>query len=177
VAQEGACLLIGLINLDSDKMAVDHTLSLLEVVMSLSVKKGVLWRRQIENRPGALAETLKMFAKHGINLEILMGYAAQGASGPGTVEIYPISGAKAEAAAKEAGLSPMNDTHCLMIEGDDKVGMAHEIAHAVGGAGINMHFAMFTVVGKKFNSVLGFGSAGDADKASNVIQKQAAVAR
>jgi hypothetical protein len=145
--------------------------------MSLSVKKAVLWKRTIENRPGALSDTLKPFAKHEVNVEILMGYTIPGSHGPGTVEIYPIAGAKAEAAAKEAGLSPAHDAHCLIVEGDDKTGLAHEIASAIGGAGINLNFAMFTVIGKKFSSVLGFASSADADKASGVIQKQTAAAR
>jgi hypothetical protein len=144
--------------------------------MSLSVKKAVLWKRTIENRPGALSDTLKPFAKHSVNVEILMGYTIPGAQG-GTVEIYPIAGAKAEEAAKEAGLSPSHDTHCLIVEGDDKTGLAHELATAIGGAGINMNFAMFTVISKKFSAVLGFASSADADKASGVIQKQTAAAR
>lgn len=144
--------------------------------MSLSVKKAVLWKRTIENRPGALSDTLKPFAKHSVNVEILMGYTIPGAQG-GTVEIYPIAGAKAEEAAKEAGLSPSNDTHCLIVEGDDRTGLAHELATAIGGAGINMNFAMFTVISKKFSAVLGFASSADADKASGVIQKQTAAAR
>jgi len=144
--------------------------------MSLSVKKAVLWKRTIDNRPGALSDTLKPFAKHGVNIEMLMGYTIPGAQG-GTVEIYPIAGSKAEEAAKEAGLSPTHDVHCLIIEGDDKTGLAQELASAIGGAGINMNFAMFTVIGKKFSSLIGFGSSADAEKASGVIQKQTAAAR
>ena len=43
--------------------------------MAVTVKKAVLWRTQIENRPGMLASTLAPLAEAGADLQVVMGIA------------------------------------------------------------------------------------------------------
>src|SRR5271170_3755796 len=129
--------------------------------MAVTVKKATLWRRELTNKPGTLAETLKPFAKAGVNLQVIMGYTFPH-PGQAAVEVYPITDAKSEQAAKEAGLQPATDISCLVVEGDDKVGVGYEIAHAIGTAGINLQFAMCQVIEKRYLGVFGFGSPAEA---------------
>jgi len=138
--------------------------------MAVSVKKAVLWRREIENRVGTLAESLKPFAKAGVNLQFVMGYASPQRSS-GAVEVYPVLDAKGEQAAKEAGLKPAHEIHCLMVEGDDRAGIVCDMANACAQAGINLHFAMCQALNKKFQAIVGFGSAADLEKATSLISK------
>jgi hypothetical protein len=138
--------------------------------MALSVKKAALWRREIENRPGTMAESLKPFAKAGVNLQIVMGYT--GPKGTASaVEVCPITDAKAEQAAKEAGLHKANEVHCVVAQGPDRAGIAYDMANAVSAAKINLHFAMCQAIDGKFHAVLGFDSEADADKAVELLSK------
>jgi len=137
--------------------------------MPVTVKKATLWRRELNNTPGTLAETLKPFAKAGINLQVIMGYTFPDPK-TGAVEVYPITDTKAEAVAKEAGLVPAGDIACLVVEGDDRVGVGYEIAHAVAEAGINLRFAMCQVIEKRYLGVFGFSSEKDANQAEQLIK-------
>jgi hypothetical protein len=137
--------------------------------MAVTVKRAVLWRRELENRPGTLAETLRPFAERKQNLQIVMGYAFPGEPDRSAVEVYPVEGEQAEQAAAAAGLFPAEQIACLLVEGDDRVGLAHEIAMKVAEAGVNIHFVVIQVVARRYNAVFGFGSQGEADQANEII--------
>jgi|ERR1700733_6920806 hypothetical protein len=136
-------------------------------IMAISVKKGFLWRTDIENKPGTFAKTLEPFAKAGVNLQIVMGYTAAGKS---AVEIFPITDEKGKQAAKDAGLKEAHEIPCLILEGADKAGLAHEVAKTIADAGINLHFAICQSVDGKFQACFGFGNDQDAEKASALIK-------
>ena len=76
------------------------------------------------------------------------------------------------AAAQAAGMSTAA-IPALLVEGDNRPGLAHGIAKAMGEAGINMSFLIGQVVGRKFSAVFGFDSEDDAKKASGLIKKAA----
>jgi hypothetical protein len=63
----------------------------------------------------------------------------------------------------------------LAVEGDNKPGLGHAIAKAIGDAGINMTFVVAQVVGRKYSAVFGFENESDANKAANLIRKAAPV--
>ena len=42
--------------------------------MAVRVRTITLWRREVENKPGALARTLEPLARAGADLEVLMAY-------------------------------------------------------------------------------------------------------
>jgi hypothetical protein len=70
--------------------------------MPVTVKSISLWRKEVDNQVGSLAHTLEPVTKAGANLKVLMGYRYPGEGTRATVEIYPIAGKKATAAASEA---------------------------------------------------------------------------
>jgi hypothetical protein len=49
------------------------------------------------------------------------------------------------------------------------------LSDALGQAGINLHFLMALVSGRRYAAVFGFGSDADADRAVPIIKKSAAV--
>ena len=72
--------------------------------------------------------------------------------------------------AQTAGLAP-SSIPTLLVEGDNRSGLGHTIAEAVGDAGINMSFVMAQVVGRRYSAVFGFESEADASKAATLIKR------
>jgi hypothetical protein len=140
--------------------------------MAVTVKNISLWRKEVGNQVGTLAHTLGPVTKGGANLQILMGYRYPGEGTRAAIELYPVTGKKASAAAAEAGLSA-SSIPTLLVEGDDRPGLALAIAQAMSGAGINMTFFVAQAVGRRFSAVLGFESETDAKTAAPLIKKAA----
>jgi hypothetical protein len=140
--------------------------------MAISVKKITLWRREIEDRPGALAAVLAPVANAGASLRVVMGYRYPEPAGRAAVELAPVAGRRATAAAQSAGLSPAA-IGALLVEGDDRPGLGRSLSDALGQAGINLHFLMALVAGRRYACVVGLGSEADADRAIPIIKKAA----
>jgi hypothetical protein len=138
--------------------------------MAVSVKKITLWRSEVANRPGTLAGALAPLAQAGADLRVVMAYRFPGDETRGAVELYPITGKKAQAAARAAGLSD-SGIPTLLVEGDDRPGTGSAIARAIAEAGINLAFFVAQVVGRRYAAVIGFDSEADAKKASPLIKR------
>ncbi len=141
--------------------------------MPIKVKKIVLWRGQVDNVPGALARALDPLAGAKVNLQVVMGYHVHGEQEKAIVEVFPIAGKKAAAAAAGVGLAAAS-LPALLVEGDDRPGLGHAMARAVADAGINMNFLVAQVFKKRFSAVIGFESDADATAASPLIKKAGA---
>lgn len=139
-----------------------------ERTMPVTVKEITLWRREIENRPGMLAQVLEPLA--GSDLEVLMAYRYPGDETKGAVEVFPISGKKATAAAEAAALTRA-DIPALLVEGPNRAGIGFETATAIAAAGINLAFLVSQVIGSKFSAVYGFDSEADRRKAVSLLRK------
>lgn len=140
--------------------------------MPITVKKITLWRAEVDNKPGALASTLEPPAKAGADLKVVMGYRHPTAEGKAAIEVFPISGKKAAAAAGVAGLSPAA-IPTLLVEGDNKPGLGYTIAQMIAAAGIDLAFFVAQVIGRRFAAVIGFATEDEAKKATPVIKKAA----
>jgi hypothetical protein len=143
--------------------------------MAVTVKKIALWRGRIDNQPGALARVLEPLAAAKGDLQVLMGYHEPGQS-ESVVEIYPVTGSKASAAAKRSGLGASAQPS-LLVSGDNGPGIGHRIARALGEAGININFLVALATGRKYSMVFGFDSDGDAASAAKLIKKAASARR
>jgi hypothetical protein len=138
--------------------------------MAVSVKQVTLWRSEVANRPGALADALGPLARAGANLRVVMGYRIPGDENRAAIEVYPVAGKKAAAAAQGAGLS-VSGIPALRVDGDDRPGLGAAIASGIADAGINLIFLMAQVVGRRYSAVLGFESAADAKRGAAVIKR------
>ena len=143
--------------------------------MAVSVKRITLWRKEIANRPGALAGALSALAEAGANLKLVMSYRFPGDESRGAVELYPVTGRRATAAARTAGLAD-SGIPTLLVEGDDRPGGGSAMTRAMGEAGINLAFFVAQVVGRRYSAVIGFDSEADLKRATPMIRK-AKVAR
>ena len=138
--------------------------------MAVKLKSIVLWRKEVENQPGVLADTLEPFAKKNANLQIVMGYRYPGEERKAAIELYPIAGKKMTEAAQASGLSG-SSIPALLVEGDDKPALGHAIARSLADAGINLTFLVAQVIGRKYSAVFGFETEEDSKKASALIKK------
>jgi hypothetical protein len=138
--------------------------------MAVRVRVITLWRREVENRPGALARTLEPLAVAGTDLEVVMSYRYPGEEQMAAIELYPVSGKRAIAAARAAGLAAAS-IPAVLVEGDNRAGQAHTVTRAIADAGINLAFFLAQVIGRKYSAVLGFETEADAKRASTLIKR------
>jgi hypothetical protein len=141
--------------------------------MAITVKKIDLWRRDVENSPGMLAETLGPLAEAGADLTVVMGYRFPGQESQAAIEVYPVSGRKMQQAARSAGLRP-SGIPTLLLEGENRPALGHALAQALADAGINLAFLVAQVIGRRYLAVIGFESEADARRAGAIIKKAAA---
>lgn len=137
--------------------------------MAVTVKRASMWRKEIGNKPGTLADSLITLSKSGVNLQTVMGYVYPGQPKKAAVEVYPVSGSKAVRAAKSSRFKA-GEVHCLLVEGDDKIGLCHRMAEAISDAGINLNFVVIQVFGRKYSGWFGFKTEADAAKAVPIIK-------
>jgi hypothetical protein len=140
--------------------------------MPVTVKRMTLWRRDLENRPGTLATVLDPVAQAGADLQVAMGYRVPGQEDRAVIELAPVEGRKATAAAQRAGLAA-SEIPTLVVQGDNRAGLGHQLAREMGNAGINMAFLVALVVGRRYSGVFGFESDEDARKAAEIIKRSA----
>ena len=140
--------------------------------MAVTVKKATFWRKEVDSRPGMLASALQPLSEAGADLQVVMGYRYPGNENKGAIELHPVSGRKFTAAAQAAGLAP-SSVPTLLVEGDNRAGLGHMIAKAIGDAGINLSFVMAQVVGRRYSAVFGFENETDATRAATLIKKAA----
>ena len=139
--------------------------------MALTVKVITLWRREIENRAGALAGVLQPLATTKADLQVLMAYRFPGDGSRGAVELFPIAGKKAIAAASDAGLTRANDIPAVLVQGPNGAGIGYQTSRNIAEAGINLAFLVAQVVGTRFSAVYGFDSVTDRDRAVKLLKK------
>ncbi len=145
--------------------------------MAVSVKRITLWRADVENRPGVLATTLEPLARAGADLRLVMGYRFPQTPEHSAIELYPVSGKKATAAAQEAGLAEARHIPCLLVEGDNRPGLGAAIARGLADAGLNIAFLIAQVVGRRFSASIGFDDDAAATQAARIIKQAGAPKR
>jgi hypothetical protein len=143
---------------------------------ALSVKRITLWRREVENQPGVLATTLEPLAQAGADLRLVMGYRFPETTTRAAIELYPITGKRAVAAAEAAGLRAF-ELPCLLVEGDNRAGLGAGIGRALADAGLNLVFVIAQVLGRRFTAVMGFEDEAAAATATKTIKTAARPAK
>jgi hypothetical protein len=141
--------------------------------MALTVKKIVLWRKEVENRAGMLAGALAPLAHAGTNIQVVMAYCNPGQESNAAIELFPVTGKKSAAAAREAGFSA-SKIPALLVEGDNRPGLGYATSQAIANARISLDFLVAQVLGRKFSAVFGFETEVDATKCAAIIRKAAA---
>jgi hypothetical protein len=144
--------------------------------MAVTVKKVILWRKEVDNRPGMLANMLEPLSEAGADLQVVVAYRYPGGTDKAAIELHPVSGRKSTTAAKTAGLAPL-PIPALLVQGDNRRGLGHALTKAIAEAGINLSFVMAQVVGRRYSATFGLENEADATRAVALIKKAAAPVR
>lgn len=139
--------------------------------MVLKVTKTKVWVAEIKDQPGGLAACLETLAHAGANLECLIARRQSNRPQTGAAFVTPLKGRKVLAAAESLGFHATQRISTLKVEGDDRPGIAGQIARAVGGTGVSMRGTTASVIGRKFVCYLGFDCGADADQAAKAIRR------
>ena len=59
--------------------------------MAVTIKKIVLWGKEVENKPGILAGALASLARAGADLQVVMAYRYPSEESKAAIELYPVA--------------------------------------------------------------------------------------
>ena len=138
--------------------------------MPLNVTQVDVWAGDIQDQPGGLARVLSAIAGAGGSVECVIARREQGRPGTGVVFVTPVSGARAQTAARDAGLSAADDLATLRVEGSDAPGLGARITEALAAAGINLRGVSAAVVGRNFVAYVGLDNRADAQSAMAALR-------
>ena len=136
--------------------------------MSITVRKVVVWRTEVQNRPGEMARALEPLAGH--DLDLVIGYQGN------VIDVAPVVGRKAVTAAESAGFEP-RPMSMILVEGENHPGIGFTAARALGDARMSMDSVVGQVVGRKCQVLFGFASAADVTRAATLIRKALAATK
>jgi hypothetical protein len=142
-----------------------------EAFVALHVSTVQVWAREIDDRPGALAEVLRAVAEAGGNVECAVARREPGMPGKGQVFVTLARGRNAQdAVAAAAGLNRVDDVVTLRVEGPDQPGLGGRLTGALEKAQINVRGVTASVLGGNFVCYVGLDSAHDAQAAMPAIK-------
>ena len=138
--------------------------------MAVRITKVEVWAGELEDQPGGLARVLAALADGGARLQCCIARRQPDQPGRGVAFVTPVSGTRAQSAARDAGMSPAADIATLRVQGPDAPGIGARLTRAVRDAGVNMRGLSAAVVGNQFVAYFGFDSQSDADTAAQAMR-------
>jgi hypothetical protein len=102
--------------------------------MAVTVKKAVLWRREVDNQLGMLANTLYPLSEAGADLQVVTAYRYPGGENKAAIELHLVS-VKSPQRRRKARGSPHPASLPCGSRATIRPGLGHAIAKAIGDAG------------------------------------------
>ncbi|MBM3861492.1 MAG: amino acid-binding protein [Verrucomicrobia bacterium] len=133
------------------------------------VQKEEVWVATMEDTPGALANKLAGLADAGADLGLVIARRTHDKPSIGVVFVTPIRGDREVEAATELGFSVSKNVHALCVEGENRPGIAVQLAEKIGKAGLNLRGFTGAVIGTRFVVHIGFDSEADMRKAERLL--------
>lgn len=138
--------------------------------MDILIERVDVWAAPIKDQPGGLAKVLVGLRDAGCDLDFVIARRSSEKPGEGVVFVTPIRGDVEVEAASNLGFNVTSSIHALRIEGDNKPGVGAVLTEKLAAAGINLRGFSGAVLGAKYILFIGFDTADDAAKASQVLQ-------
>ena len=139
--------------------------------MELIAEPVDVWEAVIEDRPGALADTLSLLREAGADLQFITARRSPERASKGVVFVAPLCGDREIAAAAEAGFNVAQSLHSVRVMGRDRPGLAALLTGRLATAGINLRGFSASTVGSQFAVYLALDSYGDVEKTLSVLQE------
>ena len=140
-------------------------------MMNLIVKRVDVWAASITDEPGGLAKILTGLRETGADLDFVIARRAPENPGTGVVFVTPLRGDAETAAAATLGFNVARSLQSVRVEGDNKPGVAAELAEKLAAAGINLHGFSAAVIGARFILYISLDTAEDAAKAAAILKQ------
>lgn len=138
--------------------------------MDWIIERVNVWAAGVNDEPGGLAGVLAALRVAGADLHFIISRRDPTQPGAGVVFLTPLRGDAEIAAAAGLGFSLTSSVASLHVEGKDRPGVAAEIAGMLAEAQINLRGFSAAVIGSMFSIYIGFDSAGDADRALELLK-------
>ena len=139
--------------------------------MDLFVEQVDVWAASVEDHPGGLAQILTGLREAGTDLDFIIARRSSGKDGQAVVFVTPLRSDREVEAAADLGFNVTSSVHSLRIEGQNELGIAAAITDKLARSGINLHGFSAAVMGARFVIYIGFDSAEEAEKATEILQK------
>ena len=139
--------------------------------MDLIVERVEVWATTIDDKPGGLAKTLTGLREAGADFNFILARRAPEAFGKAVVFVTPLQGDAEFEAAATLGFSPTASVCAVRVQGENRPGIAAELATLLAAAGLNLRGFSAAVIGTLFVLYIGFDSAEDAEKAAAVLRQ------
>jgi hypothetical protein len=130
-----------------------------------------VWAASITDKLGGLAKILTGLRETGADLDFVIARRAPENPGTGVVFVTPLRGDAETAAAATLGFNVSRSLQSVRVEGDNKPGVAAELAEKLAAAGINLHGFSAAVIGARFILYIGLDTAEDAAKAAAILKQ------
>ena len=140
--------------------------------MAIDIQKVEVWAGEVADEPGAVAKALAALAAAGAAVECVIGRRQPEKPGTAVLFVTPVKGKKAQAAARDAGLSPAPNVFNLRVEVPWKPDVAAGITRVIEQEGINLRGLSSITMGKTFVTYLGFDSDEDVKRAVKVLKRR-----
>ena len=139
--------------------------------MDLIIERVEVWAASIEDKPGSLANTLSSLREAGADLNFILARRAPEDPGRSVVYVTPLHGDAELEAAATLGFNLTGSVRSVCVEGENRPGIAAELASLLAAAGINLRGFSAAVLGTRFILYIGLDSTEDAMKAMTVLQQ------
>jgi hypothetical protein len=137
--------------------------------MHLNIHKIQVWSGEVPDRPGAAAGKLEVLNRAGANLSFLFTRPHPHKAHLGMIFLAPIVGLEQTRAAQSVGLTPASDVALLVVEGENRPGIAYQIMSHLAVAGINLQGLSISAVGDRFAAYLAFDNCDVATQALQLL--------
>jgi hypothetical protein len=138
--------------------------------MRLKVDRVDVWAAPIKDEPGSMGKVLTGLHEAGADLDFVFARRAPEKPGTAVVFVTPLRGDQQIAAASMLGFNVTNSVHSVRVEGDNRAGMAADLAGRLAAAKINLRGFSTAVIGERFIVYLSLDDAAEADKAARVLK-------
>ena len=138
--------------------------------MALKVTRVAVWRGDLRDAPGGLADALEALAAGGASVDFVIARRNDNQPGIGQVFVTPVKAKRATTAARAAGLSEAANVPTVRVEGTDRPGLGSRITRAIADAGVNVRGVSAAVIGNKFVAYIGLDTEADVETAVRALK-------
>jgi hypothetical protein len=139
--------------------------------MKLQIRKVDVWKAQLDDRPGGLADKLAALSAAKASLDFVLARRMPELPGKAVVFVWPLRGAKQLQAAAAAGFARTRDMFSVRVEGPDQPGAGARIGQALAAEGLNLRGLCATVIGRRFVAYIAADTPEDAARVMAVLRK------